>query len=54
MKTETPNYQVIVDGLGFLLLQEYIICRVLDIWVSKVMQSYNVNINDQIILLLPA
>ena len=39
MKTETPNYQVIVGDLGFLLLQRYIFFRVLDIQVPQIMES---------------
>ncbi len=39
-KSRTPDYQINIDSLGFLLLQKYIFCHVLDIWVVEVMESY--------------
>ena len=38
-KIETPDYQIIIGSLGFLLLQEYIFCRVLDIRVAEIMEA---------------
>ena len=35
IKTESPDYQICSDSPGFLLLQRYIFCRVLDIRVSQ-------------------
>ena len=49
MKTETPNYQVIVGDLGFLLLQRYIFCRVLDIQVSQIEYSVAFSITSPVI-----
>lgn len=40
-KAESPDYQIRIGSLGFLLLQRYIFCRVLDIRVTKLVEATN-------------
>ena len=39
LKTEIPIHQRLLDELGFLLFEDYIFCRVLDIRVPEVVDS---------------